>query len=87
MREKLFKLIVKNYIKSAKPVGSKVLCEILDCSSATVRNEMNFLELQVLLLKTHTSLGRIPSDKGYKYYVDNIIVPREHSSEDMLRLQ
>lgn len=62
-QEKLFKLIVKNYIKSTKPVGFKALCEILDCSSATVRNEMDFLKLQVLLLKTHTSSGRVPSDK------------------------
>lgn len=83
----LFKLIVENYIKTAKPVGSKALCDIMNCSSATIRNEMASLEELGLLLKTHTSSGRVPSDKGYRYYVDNIMEPKELTGEDMLKLQ
>lgn len=86
-QEKLLKLIVENYIKTVKPVGSKALCKSLNCSSATIRNEMAVLESLGLLEKTHISSGRIPSDKGYRYYVDNIMVPRELNGEDMLKLK
>ena len=58
----------------------------MKCSSATIRNEMATLEnLLLLLQKTHISSGRIPSDKGYRYYVDNIMVPKELNGEDMLK--
>lgn len=83
----LLKLIVEEYIKTARPVGSKALCETLNCSSATIRNEMSFLEELELLEKTHTSSGRIPSEKGYRYYVDNIMKPKELTGEDVLKLQ
>lgn len=83
----LLKLIVEEYIKTAKPVGSKAICETLNCSSATIRNEMSFLEDIGLLEKTHTSSGRVPSEKGYRYYVDNIMVPKELTGDDMLKLQ
>ena len=83
----LLKLIVEDYIKNVRPVGSKALCEILDCSSATIRAEMNYLEEVGLLEKTHISSGRVPSEKGYRYYVDNIMRPRELNGEDMLKLQ
>ena len=86
-QEKLLKLIVENYIKMVKPVGSKALCKSLNCSSATIRNEMAVLESLGLLEKTHISSGRIPSDKGYRYYVDNIMKPKELNGEDMLKLQ
>lgn len=85
-QEKLLKIIVESYIKTAKPVGSKAICEELNCSSATIRNEMAALESFGLLEKTHTSSGRVPSDKGYRYYVDNIMVPKELTGEDMLKL-
>lgn len=83
----LLKLIVEEYIKTARPVGSKALCEKLNCSSATIRNEMSALEELGLLEKTHTSSGRVPSDTGYRYYVDNIMVPKELNGDDMLKLQ
>ncbi len=86
-QEGLLKLIVEEYIKTAKPVGSKALCDAMKCSSATIRNEMASLEETGLLEKTHTSSGRIPSDKGYRYYVDNIMQPKELTGEDMLKLQ
>ncbi|MCI5983893.1 MAG: heat-inducible transcriptional repressor HrcA [Firmicutes bacterium] len=83
----LLKIIVEEYIKTARPVGSKAICEKLKCSSATIRNEMSVLEDLGLLEKTHTSSGRIPSDNGYRYYVDNIMVPKELNGDDMLKLQ
>lgn len=86
-QKNLLKLIVEDYIKEARPVGSKAICESLNCSSATVRNEMAYLEECGLLEKTHTSSGRIPSEKGYRYYVDNIMKPKELTGEDMLKLQ
>lgn len=86
-QSELLKLIVEDYIKTARPVSSKSLCEALDCSSATIRNEMSFLEEIGLLEKTHTSSGRIPSEKGYRYYVDHIMQPKELNGEDMLKLQ
>lgn len=83
----LLKLIVEEYVKTAKAVGSVSLCEKLDCSSATIRNEMAVLEDLGLLEKTHISSGRIPSEHGYRYYVDNIMKPKEITGEDMLKLQ
>ncbi len=84
---KLLKLIVEDYIKTARPVGSKSLCETLNCSSATIRNEMSFLEEAGLLEKTHTSSGRVPSEKGYRYYVDHIMEPKKLTGDDVLKLQ
>lgn len=86
-QNELLKLIVEDYIKTARPVSSKALCDILKCSSATVRNEMAVLEENGYLEKTHISSGRIPSEKGYRYYVDNIMKPKELTGEDMLKLQ
>ena len=85
-QKKLLKTIVENYIKTARPVSSKALCKRFKCSSATIRNEMASLEGLGLLQKTHTSSGRVPSDKGYRYYVDNIMKPEELSDEDVMRL-
>ena len=79
--------MVENYIKTARPVGSKALCEKLNCSSATIRNEMATLEGLGYLEKNHISSGRVPSEKGYKYYVDNLMKPKELSGEDILNLQ
>lgn len=86
-QEKILKLIVEKYIKEPVPVGSKVLCKILKCSSATVRNEMATLEDMGLLEKTHTSSGRVPSEAGYRYYVDNLMELKKMNAEDMLKLQ
>ena len=58
---KLLKVIVEDYIKTARPVSSKAICNVLNCSSATIRNEMSFLEENGLLEKTHISSGRVPS--------------------------
>lgn len=86
-QEKLLKEIVESYIKDARPVGSKALVNKLKVSSATIRNEMSELEELGFLEKTHTSSGRVPSSAGYKYYVDNIMKPKELNGEDILKLQ
>lgn len=83
----ILKIIVEEYIKSAHPVGSKHVSKTLSYSSATIRNEMMCLEELELLEKTHTSSGRIPSEKGYRYYVDNLMKPADLNGEDMLKLQ
>ena len=86
-QEKILKLIVEHYIKLAKPVSSNLICKKLKCSSATVRSEMATLEEKKLLEKTHTSSGRIPSEEGYRYYVDNLMELKKMNAEDMLKLQ
>ena len=84
---KVLKLIVEKYIKDPIPVGSKTISKTLKCSSATVRNEMSALEEAGLLEKTHTSSGRIPSENGYRYYVDHLMEPKKMTGEDILKLQ
>jgi heat-inducible transcriptional repressor len=86
-QKEILKLIVVEYVKNAKPVGSNLICDTLNCSSATVRSEMATLEDLGFLEKTHTSSGRIPSEEGYRYYVNNLMEPKEISGEDMLKLQ
>lgn len=86
-QENILKLIVMKYIELAKPVSSNLICKKLKCSSATVRNEMVELENLGLLEKTHTSSGRIPSEAGYRYYVDHLMQPKEMNGEEMLKLQ
>lgn len=73
---KVFKAIVEEFTRTAEPVGSRTLMNLLDfnVSSATLRNEMATLEELGLLEKTHTSSGRVPSSKGYRYYVDHLMV-------------
>ena len=83
----VLKLIVERYIKEAKPIGSKIISKALKCSSATVRNEMAALENAGYLEKTHTSSGRVPSELGYRYYVDNLMELKKMNAEDMLKLQ
>ncbi len=71
----VLKAIVEEFIKTAQPVGSRVLSkkDELKFSSATIRNEMADLEDLGFIEKTHTSSGRVPSQKGYRYYVDKIV--------------
>lgn len=85
-QNELLKEIVESYVKNVKPVGSKSLCDKFNLSSATIRNDMAFLEALGYLEKTHTSSGRIPSEKGYKYYVDNLMKPKEITADDYLKL-
>ena len=69
--------VVQEYIATAQPVGSSHIAEVpaIDVSSATIRNEMAQLESEGFLVQPHTSAGRIPTDKGYRYFVDNLTSP------------
>ena len=86
-QNKILKEIVERYIKDPTPVGSKTLSKTIKTSSATIRNEMMALEELGLLEKTHTSSGRVPSEAGYRYYVDNLMELKKMNAEDMLKLQ
>lgn len=69
--------VIQEYIATAQPVGSTHIADApnIKVSSATVRNEMSQLEFEGFLVQPHTSAGRIPTDKGYRYYVDNLTTP------------
>ena len=86
-QENLLKDIVETYVKTVKPVGSKSLCQKFNCSSATIRNEMAILENLGYIEKNHISSGRIPSEKGYRYYVENLMEPEKLTGSEMLKLQ
>lgn len=86
-QNELLKLIVETFVNTVQPVGSKALVKKLKCSSATIRNDMAYLESLGYLEKKHTSSGRVPSEAGYKYYVDNLMKPKEISGEAVLKLQ
>ena len=84
-KKKVLQAIVEEYINTAEPVSSNALTTNhgLDCSSATIRNEMADLEKAGYLDKTHTSSGRIPSEKGYRYYVDELLKEDDISLEEI----
>ena len=84
-KKKVLQAIVEEYVNTAEPVSSNSLTNNygLDCSSATIRNEMAELEKIGFLDKTHTSSGRIPSAKGYRYYVDELINDQAISLEEI----
>ena len=77
--------IVHDYIETAEPVGSRTISRRYDLgvSPATIRNEMSDLEDMGYLEQPHTSAGRIPSDRGYRFYVDSLLEPTEISSEEL----
>lgn len=84
-KRKVLQAIVEEYINTAEPVSSNALITKYDlqCSSATIRNEMADLEKRGLLDKMHTSSGRIPSAKGYRYYVDELLKDDNISLEEV----
>ena len=74
-KTKILKAIIKTYLETGEPVGSRTISKYTDLhlSSATIRNEMSDLEDLGYIVQPHTSAGRVPSDKGYRFYVDNLI--------------
>ncbi|MBQ9679136.1 MAG: heat-inducible transcription repressor HrcA [Ruminococcus sp.] len=76
-KEKILSAVVESYIRSGEPIGSKALLEETDLnvSSATVRNELKALDDEGYLRQPHTSAGRVPTKKGYRYYIDNLMKP------------
>ena len=85
---KILKAIIKNYMDTGEPVGSRTISKYLDTkwSSATIRNEMSDLEEMGYIIQPHTSAGRIPSDKGYRFYVDQIMQEKDNEVADMQEL-
>lgn len=85
---KILAAIVEQYAEVASPVGSSLLAKLFDVSSATIRAEMAELERQGFIKQPHTSAGRVPTDKGYRYYVNQLAgsaeLPKEHRAERAL---
>ena len=81
-KKKILKAIIKTYMETGEPVGSRTISKFADLnvSSATIRNEMSDLTDMGYIVQPHTSAGRIPSDKGYRLYVDELM--REKESEN-----
>lgn len=76
----ILKAIIKNYMETGEPVGSRTISKYVNSkwSSATIRNEMSDLEDMGYIVQPHTSAGRIPSDKGYRFYVDQILQEKDN---------
>jgi heat-inducible transcriptional repressor len=87
-RRRILRVIVENYIETAEPVGSKTIMNTahLECSSATIRNEMAALEKMGYLEQPHTSAGRIPSPKGYRIYVNELMEEHKLSMQETERI-
>ena len=85
----ILKAIIQNYLETGEPVGSRTLSKYteLNLSSATIRNEMADLEEMGYLSQPHASAGRVPSDKGYRVYVDNMLALNQKDAEDLERLK
>ena len=77
--------IIKNYLETGEPVGSRTISKFTDLqlSSATIRNEMSDLEEMGYIIQPHTSAGRIPSDKGYRFYVNQLMADKEKEVDEM----
>ena len=86
-KKRILRAIIESYIQSAEPVGSKAIASSIgmEISSATIRNEMADLESLGLLEKPHTSAGRIPSPKGYRFYVNELMEEQRLSLEETRR--
>ena len=77
--------IIRNYLATGEPVGSRTISKYTDLnlSSATIRNEMSDLEEMGYIVQPHTSAGRIPSDKGYRLYVDQLIETNDKKEKEL----
>ncbi len=86
-KKKILASVIERYIQTGEPVGSKVLCEGLAVSSATIRNEMSELSEIGYLKQPHTSAGRIPSQKGIRFYINNLMPVYDISNADRFSVQ
>ena len=84
-KKKILQAVIRNYLETGEPVGSRTISKYTDLnlSSATIRNEMADLEEMGYILQPHTSAGRIPSDKGYRLYVDTMMEEKEREVVEM----
>ena len=87
-KQKILEAIIRNYMETGEPVGSRTISKYTDLnlSSATIRNEMSDLEEMGYILQPHTSAGRIPSDKAYRFYVDTILQRKDEEVSEMKEL-
>ncbi|MEY8428101.1 heat-inducible transcriptional repressor HrcA [Lachnospiraceae bacterium 46-15] len=87
-KTKILYAIIKTYLETGEPVGSRTISKYADLnlSSATIRNEMSDLEEMGYILQPHTSAGRIPSDMGYRFYVDQMMERKEREVTEMKEL-
>ncbi len=83
----ILRLVVDEYVENAQPVSSQLLCAKydLDCSPATVRNDMMMLEEEGYVHQPHTSAGRVPTEEGYRYYLANFLAPKMPRATSELR--
>ena len=83
-QRKILYAIIRTYMETGEPVGSRTISKYsdLNLSSATIRNEMSDLEEMGYILQPHTSAGRIPSDKGYRLYVDHILDDKDQEIQE-----
>ncbi len=84
---KILAAVVREYTKTGLPVGSGTLAQVFGVSSATLRADMARLERSGLLYQPHTSAGRIPTDDGFRYFVEHIMPERELSKQEQQQLQ
>ncbi len=84
-KEKILLAIIQNYMETGEPVGSRTISKAsdLNLSSATIRNEMSDLEELGYIIQPHTSAGRIPSDKGYRFYVDKLMAEKDREVSEI----
>lgn len=84
-KKKILQAIIRNYLETGEPVGSRTISKYTDLnlSSATIRNEMSDLEEMGYIVQPHTSAGRIPSDKGYRFYVDAMMEEKDREIEEI----
>ncbi|MCI6244254.1 MAG: heat-inducible transcriptional repressor HrcA [Lachnospiraceae bacterium] len=82
---KILDAVIRNYLETGEPVGSRTISKYTDLnlSSATIRNEMADLEELGYIVQPHTSAGRIPSDKGYRFYVDHLMKEKDREVKEM----
>ena len=87
-KKKVLKAIIKTYMETGEPVGSRTISKYTDLnvSSATIRNEMSDLTELGYIIQPHTSAGRIPSDKGYRLYVDELMKEKEDEIAEIRQL-
>ena len=87
-KKKILKAIIKTYMETGEPVGSRTISKYTDLnvSSATIRNEMSDLTDLGYIIQPHTSAGRIPSDKGYRLYVDELMKEKESEVAELREL-
>lgn len=87
-KSKILEAIIRTYLETGEPVGSRTISKYTDLnlSSATIRNEMSDLEEMGYIIQPHTSAGRIPSDKGYRFYVDCIMEDKNREISEIKEL-